>query len=165
MYSRRFATSKHRRYERTSRARRGFSLLELLTVFVIVGVIAGLGIGKVGVYMAQQRVVKAAASVTNDLQQAFAIAGRVRRPVRIVIDTARMQLSITDRAQSTVMRQVSLGSAYGLKSSNVSFYPSGPLDIYPNGLASDTLSITLRNQGYSRYIRVSRAGMVQVQIK
>jgi prepilin-type N-terminal cleavage/methylation domain-containing protein len=147
------------------RLRWGFTVIELLAVLVIAGVISGLGIGKIGAYMSQQRVMRASASITNDLQQAFAIAGRVRQPVRIVIDTTQMMLSITDRAQTSVMRKVSLGSGYGMKSSNISFYPSIPLEIYPNGLASDTLSITLQANGTSRYIRVSRAGMVQVQAK
>ena len=145
------------------RSRRGFSMLELLTVFVIAGVISGLSIGKLGAYMMQQRVVKASAAITNDLQQAFALAGRTRRPVRIVFDTTTMQMSITDRAQTTVMRQVGLGAAYGLTSKNIVYYPSAPLEIYPNGLASDTMAIRIQSSGTSRYVWVSRAGMVQVK--
>jgi len=138
-------------------------MVELLIVVTMAGIVGGLSIGKLSAYMMQQRVAKAAFSVTNDLQQAFAIAGRIRRPVRIVIDTATMQLSITDRAQTTVMRRVGLGQSYGLKATNVSFYPATPLEIYPNGLASDTMWISLQSSGTSRYIRVSRAGMVQVK--
>jgi Tfp pilus assembly protein FimT len=129
----------------------------------LAGIVGGLSIGKLSAYMTQQRVAKAAFSITNDLQQAFAVAGRIRRPVRIVIDTTTMQLSITDRAQTTIIRQVSLGDAYGLKSANVSFYPATPLEIYPNGLASDTMWIRMQALNTSRYIRVSRAGMVQVK--
>ena len=140
-------------------------MLELLTVLVIAGVISGLSIGKIGAYMTQQRVMRASASITNDLRQAFALAGRVRQPVRIVIDTTQMMLSITDRAQTSVMRQVSLASDFGMHSSNITFYPSTPLEIYPNGLASDTMAITIQANGTSRYIRVSRAGMVQVARK
>ena len=146
-------------------ARRGFTFIEMLVVVTIAGVVGGLAIGKIGAYTTQQRVIKASASLTNDLQQAFAIAGRTRQPVRIVLDTASMQLSITDRSQASVMRRVSLGGAYGLSSQNIAFYPSAPLEIYPNGLASDTMAISLRSYGTSRYIRVSRAGMVQVMVK
>jgi prepilin-type N-terminal cleavage/methylation domain-containing protein len=149
------------------RLRSGFSLLELMTVLVIAGIITGLSAGRISTYITQQRVAKAASSITNDLQQAFAIAGRNRRPIRIVLDTTRMQLAITDRAQTAVFRRVSLGGGYGLSSSNVTFYPSTPLEIYPNGLAADTMWIRFRvvmpqNATYSRLVRVSRAGMVQV---
>ena len=150
-----------------SHRRVGFSILELIIVLMVAGILAGLTAGRISSYMTQQRVAKAALSITNDLQQAFAIAGRNRRPIRVVIDTTNMQLSITDRAQTTVFRRITLGSAYQLTSNNVSFYPSTPLEIYPNGLAADTMWIRLRatvaSQSYSRLVRVSRAGMVQVK--
>ena len=148
-----------------ARTRLGFSFIEMMVVVTIAGIIGGLSIGKISAYMTQQRVIKASLSLTNDLQQAFVIAGRTRKPVRIVLDTATMQLSITDRTQSSVMRRVALGTGYGLTSKNLSFYPSAPLEIYPNGLAADTMAISLRAPGTSRYIRVSRAGMVQVMVK
>lgn len=150
---------------RRVRLPRGFSFIEMMVVVTIAGVLGGLSIGKVSAYMTQQKVIKASASLTNDLQQAFIIAARTRKPVRIVLDTARMELSITDRSQASAMRKRSLSSAYGLTAQNISFYPSGPLEIYPNGLAADTMSISLRASGTSRYIRVSRAGMVQVMVK
>ena len=145
------------------RPRPGFSLLELVIVMVLAGIISGLSFGKITNLIAQQRVAKAAAAITNDLQQAFAIAGRNRRPVRIVIDTAKMQINITDRAQTTNFRRTSLGSTYNLRAANVSFYPSTPVEVYPNGLASDTLSITLSANGSTRRLRVTRAGMVQIK--
>src|SRR2546423_11340367 len=91
-----------------SRVRRrvGFTVMELMIVVTLAGIVGGLSIGKLSAYMMQQRVAKAAFSLTNDLQQAFAVVGRIRRPVRIVIDTTRMQISITDRAQTTVIRRV-----------------------------------------------------------
>jgi prepilin-type N-terminal cleavage/methylation domain-containing protein len=146
-------------------APRGFTFIEMMVVVTIAGILGGLSIGKISAYMTQQRVIKASASLTNDLQQAFIIAARTRKPVRVVLDTARMELSITDRAQASAMRKRSLSGAYGLTSKNISFYPSVPLEIYPNGLAADTMAISLRASGTSRYIRVSRAGMVQVMVK
>ena len=138
-------------------------MLELMVVLVTAGVLSGLSIGKISDIIAQQRVAKAAAAITNDLQQAFAIAGRNRRPVRIVIDTAKMQLQITDRSQTTNFRRTGLASAYNLRASNVRFYPSTPIEVFPNGLSSDTLSITLSANGSTRRLRVTRAGMVQIR--
>lgn len=145
--------------------RRGFTFIEMMVVVTIAGIVGGLALGRISAYMMQQRVIKASSSLTNDLQQAFVLAARTRKPVRIVLDTTRMQLSITDRAQAVEMRKRNIGSAYGLSSKNISYYPSAPLEIYPNGLAADTMAISLRANGTSRYIRVSRAGMVQVMVK
>jgi prepilin-type N-terminal cleavage/methylation domain-containing protein len=150
---------------RHGRLRRGFTFIEMMVVCTIAGVIGGLSIGKIGAYMTQQRVIKASLSLTADLQQAFVLAARTRKPVRIVLDTVQMQLSITDRTQASVMRRVTLGKEFGLTAKNVKFYPSTPLEIYPNGLAADTMAISLSAPGTSRYIRVSRAGMVQVMAK
>lgn len=149
--------------------RRGFTVLELMIVVIVAGIFAGLSASKIAEYMTKQRVSKAALSVTNDVQQAFAIAGRNRRPIRLYMDTTRMQLMITDRAKTTIFRRNTLGSAYSLKSSNVSFYPTAGVEIFPNGLASDTMWVrfrsVVRRDTTSRYLRVSRAGMVQVLSK
>src|SRR5262245_5085929 len=107
-----------------TRARSGFSLIEMMVVFVIAGVLMGLSAGRISAYVTQQRVVMAAVSMQNDLQQAFAIAGRNRQPIRIVLDTTKMELSITDRAGATVFHRVNFGRTYSLNSSDVSYYPS-----------------------------------------
>jgi prepilin-type N-terminal cleavage/methylation domain-containing protein len=143
--------------------RRGFSLLELLAVLVITGVVTGLSMGRFSALLAHERVAKAAVGIANDIGTGFAIPGRIRRPVRIAVDTAQMQLVITDRAQTTTFRKTAFGSRYNLKSSNVTFYPSSALEVYPNGFASDTMLITLTSNGFTQRVRVSKTGMVQVK--
>lgn len=143
--------------------RRGFSMLELLVVLVITGVVTGLSMGRFSALLAHERVAKAAVGIANDIGTGFAIPGRIRRPVRITVDTAQMQLVITDRAQTTTYRKTAFGSRYNLKSSNVTFYPSSALEVYPNGFASDTMLITLTSSGFTQRVRVSKTGMVQVK--
>ena len=144
--------------------RRGFTLLELLVVLVLAGVVASLSMGRFASILAHERVAKAAVGLATDVQQAFAITGRVRRPVRVRVDTSTMQLLITDRSTTTVYRQTPFGSRYNLKSSNVRIYPSATTyEIYPNGFASDSMVITLTASGSQRSIKVSKSGMVQVR--
>jgi hypothetical protein len=74
-----------------------------------------------------------------------------------------MQMGITDRAGSIYYRRTPLGKdAYGFTASSVTF-TNNPLEIYPNGLANDTLAITLSLENNTRTIQVSRAGMVRIQ--
>jgi prepilin-type N-terminal cleavage/methylation domain-containing protein len=145
--------------------RRGFTMLELLIVLTLTAVVTGLSLGRITSYMAHERVAKAAVGLATDIQAGFAIPGRIRRPVRIRVDTSAMQLVITDRAQTTTYRKTAFGSRYNLTSSNVAFYPSpaSTFEIYPNGFASDSLVITLSASGYSRSIKVTKSGMVQVR--
>jgi prepilin-type N-terminal cleavage/methylation domain-containing protein len=145
----------------------GFTLLELIVVSTIVAVVMALTVGPYSKMMTQQRVNKAAFALSNELQQAFALAGRNRRPVRIVWDAASLQLRVTNRGQDTVYRRISLGAGAGfnLASSNVTIYPSSstPLEIYPTGLATDTMSITLSANGFSKRIWVGKGGIVDMR--
>jgi len=144
--------------------RRGFSIVELFTVLVIMLVVGALSMSKFSAYLAHERVTKATVGLADDLRMAFAVPGRIRRPVRIWCDTARMQMLVTDRGQTTTYRKTAFGSRYNLKSTNVSYYPSSAwIEIYPNGFASDTMVITLSSNGYSRSLKVSKGGMVQVR--
>ena len=144
--------------------RRGFTIVEMFTVLVIGLIVGTLSMGQFSAYLARQRVVSASEGIANDIRAAFAIPGRIRRPVRIRIDTAAMQLLVTDRSQSTTYRKTAFGSRYNLLGKNVTYYPSSaPFEIYPNGLASDTMLVTLTSSGMTKWIRVSKGGMVQVK--
>src|SRR3954468_2350121 len=108
--------------------RRGFSMLELPVVLVIAGVGTGRSMSRFSALLAHERVAKAADGIANDIRTGFAIPGRIRRPVRIRVDLAAMQLLITDRAQSTTYRNTAFGSRYNLKGSNVTVYPTSALE-------------------------------------
>ena len=142
-------------------------MIEMLVVFIVFGVSAMIAIRSVGDTLRRDRVAKAAAILSSDLEQAFALAARQRMPVRLrMVDSVQL-FTARDRVDTnTRFRRRSFGSVseFGLdymKSSRDS------VDIMPNGLASDTLNITLgvTSTGGSRYtksIRVTRAGMVRV---
>src|SRR5690348_3061790 len=145
--------------------RRGFTMMELLLVLILTAVVTGLSLGRFTSILAHERVAKAAVGLATDIEAGFAIPGRIRRPVRISVDTSAMQLLITDRSQTTTFRKTPFGSRYNLKSSNVAFYPSPgtTFEIYPNGFASDSMVITLSASGSTRSIKGTKSGMVQVR--
>lgn len=129
---------------------------------IMVGIVSALSAGRIHSLMVQQRVARAATSLQSDLEAAFALAVRNRAPVRIAWNSTKRQMGVTDRAGTTFYRRTPLGTDYGLSASGVAFSKS-PLEIYPNGLAEDTLKIVLTIETSTRSIRVSRAGMVRVQ--
>jgi len=131
------------------RARAGFTILELVTVLVVGGVLTSLAMAKVTQIMVSQRLKASMIAVQNDIEG-------------ISWDASKLQLNVTDRAGTTTYRRTTLGSAYGLKASNVTFSVS-PLEIFPNGLAASSLVIALSANGFVDTVFVSRAGLVRTK--
>jgi prepilin-type N-terminal cleavage/methylation domain-containing protein len=146
---------------RRARPRRGFSLFEVITVLVLIGVLTSISIGKMRDVMTQQRLYRASNIVQTNVEAAWALAARNRRPIRISWDAVNRQMRVTDRGATTTFRRASLGQdPYGLPPGSVTF-SKDTLEVYPNGLANDTLLITLSTTGLAKKVWVSRAGLVQ----
>src|SRR6185503_4472623 len=145
-------------------ARRGFSLIEVLLVLTLIGIAAAVSLPKVSRITSQNRIQRAAQARQLEVQQAYAISGRNRAPIKINWNSTTLQVETTNLAASTVYRRLSLGAGggYGLISSEISVVPT-TLTVFPNGLANDTLVFSLSRNGYSRRIWVSKSGMVRVQ--
>jgi prepilin-type N-terminal cleavage/methylation domain-containing protein len=142
--------------------RRGFSLLELMLVICMIGLISLVAFGRTSSMMTGWRVSRAAQAYSEELQSAFALVGRNRKPVTITIDRTKMEIRLSDR-NNVVYRRRNIGptSAYKLDSADVTF-SSRTLEVYPPGLAADTLSVEIRRQGKFRRVRMLRGGLVQV---
>jgi prepilin-type N-terminal cleavage/methylation domain-containing protein len=147
--------------------RNGFTLIELLVVLVLIGIVASIAIRSVGDTMRRDRVVKTTAILSTDLEQAFAIAGRQRAPMRLLIDSAKRTFSIASRADTTLKyrtRQFVTGDmAVDYISSSRS-----TLDIMPSGLSTDTLKLRIGiyskdGATYDRTVRMTRGGLVRVR--
>ena len=143
--------------------RRGFSLLELLVVISMIGVISMMSMGRTSSMMTQWRVSRAAQAYGEELQSAFAIVGRDRRPVRITLDKTAMELRLTNRAGTVIYRRRNIGktSAYKLDAADVTASKL-TIEVFPPGLAADTLSVTISRNGKLRRIRMLRGGLVQI---
>ncbi len=143
----------------------GFTIIEMIVVLVIVGLLLGISIGRISATITQQRLNRAAIALSGDLQTAFSLAQRGRKPVTISFNAGSMELSVADAESGTVFRKTSLGN-FNLTSSNVSLSRTS-LDVYPAGLASDSLSITLSttlgSTTYSQRVRMTRGGLVQIK--
>ena len=147
--------------------RRGFTMIELLIVLGMMGILITVSMGRTSRMITSWRVDKAAQAIAGELHTAFALVGRNRKPLILSFDTANMQLRLVNRSGKDTFRLRALGPSteYKLKGGNVAFYPSAypkTLEIYPPGLASDSLSIIISAGGTARRIRMLRGGLVQV---
>jgi len=141
---------------------RGFTLLEVLVVLIFAGVVTAMSVGRIHTLTVKGRLRRAATATRNDIEAAFAIAVRNRQPVRIAWSSSTRQLVVTDRAGTTYFRRSNLGSVYGLAASNVAFSAS-PIEVYPNGLANNPLTITLTVESAADTVIVTRSGLIQVK--
>lgn len=147
-----------------SLSRLGFTLLEIAVALVLVGVAAALALPRIATITNENKIQRATQALQLEVQQAFALAGRNRNPVKLQWNSGSMQLQITNLAGTMIYRRAGLGTGagYGLTSKEVTVTPSS-LTVFPNGLAADSLVIALKRNGYAKTLRVSRSGMVRVQ--
>jgi prepilin-type N-terminal cleavage/methylation domain-containing protein len=149
------------------RARRGFSLMEMLIVVILIGIVMSVAGVRVSSMMTQQRVIRAAGTIQTQLETAYAMAGRNREPMKIAVTTtsSAMTLKVTNRDGSKTFGTPIDFKVLGLPTGSVTSSSSG-ITVFPNGFASDTLSIkisvTRSSTLYRRIVRMSRAGLVKV---
>lgn len=151
----------------SARIRRGFTMIELLIVLGITGVLVTLSMGRTSRMITSWRVNRASQAIAEELNAAFALVGRNRKPLVLSVDKTKMQLRLINRAGTDTFRLRALGasSTYRLNSADLTVYPATTpttLEIYPPGLASDSLSIVINKNGIKRRIRMLRGGLVQI---
>jgi prepilin-type N-terminal cleavage/methylation domain-containing protein len=138
---------------------RGFTLIEMLIVVIVLGATASLVAPSVGRGVARARVRRAAAIVATDLELAFTTAARQRMPVRVTFSPSTLAYQVADRATGDVLmtRSFGAGSDMALSSLTVS---ATVFDIYPNGTATGPDTINLRSRTHTRRVIVTRAGLI-----
>ena len=149
------------------RRRSGFTMIEMLIVFVVFGAVMMVSVRRVGDTLRRDRVAKVAAIIGSDMEQAFAIAARQRLPVRMKFNRTAKTFQIVDRNTPTLVyktRSFATSGEYGLDSiqSNHDF-----VDIMPTGLATDStnLELIIKTTGgalYKKTVWASKAGLVKV---
>lgn len=147
--------------DRTRDTRRGFSLVEIIVSLVILALVSRIALPSVNRTIRQQRVVAASAALAADIDAAFSVAARQRRPIRLTYDAASGQVRAADRATGTIYRRRALGNDSDFKLTSVALSPT-TVDLFPSGIASAAFTITLTNGAYQRQLMVSRTGLSRV---
>jgi prepilin-type N-terminal cleavage/methylation domain-containing protein len=144
------------------RARVGFTLVEMLISITVLGTVAAMGLPRVNSTIRQQRVIAASNALAGDIESAFSVAARQRKPVRILYDSPSGEIRVIDRAALTIYsrRPLGLTSEYHLDA--VSIAPA-TVDVYPVGLASAAFTVTLTNGAFQRRVIVTRTGLTRVR--
>ncbi len=149
-------------FQLRSLPKQGFTMMEMATTLVVAGIITTVGIVAVAPAVEHAKVRSAANVVAGDLQYAQALAVRERRPISVVVDSAAMQLLIRDRDLVTkVYRTRVLGPGTDFSLDQVSM-TGGSVELFPNGVAGSTITVTLGLNGFQRRVKLTRAGQIRI---
>lgn len=141
--------------------RAGFSLIEILVTVAMLAIMIGMAAPEVSKDISQSRVSRAAQVVAGDLEQALSLAGRQRRPVRMVVDGSRKEIRLLDRVSGELISRRQLGDVSEYKLYSVSGSPS-TVDLLPHGVATSTTIVTLSAADYSKSVTMTRGGHVRI---
>ncbi|MBM3907568.1 MAG: prepilin-type N-terminal cleavage/methylation domain-containing protein [Gemmatimonadetes bacterium] len=141
-------------------ARDGFTAIEMLIVVVVIGVMAATVMPRISRIVAEERVRKLQGAVATDLELAFALASRQRKPVTVTYNIGTKTLNITNVANGTVLKSRYLGQSQTFSTTAVTFTPSAGITVFPAGLATAACTVTVSNGSFTRRIAVTRAGLV-----
>jgi type II secretory pathway pseudopilin PulG len=146
------------------RGRLGFTMVELALTFSIIGILAAIMIPAMGRTMQATRVNRAATIVAADLEQAFTLAGRFRRPMRISCTCGTGVYTVADLAGGTVRLRRTLVGDSDIGNMTVVFNPpiAGIVDVYPSGVSTAALTVRITFGASTRGVTVSTAGHVRI---
>ena len=140
--------------------RSAFTAIEIIIVLVIVGLVAAISMPSIATNVARDRVRRGQFIVGSYVELAYQYAARVRKPMTITLNSTTKVLAITNRSDGTVYRQSDLSRTGPWALTDATISPSGGITIFPTGLASAALTITLSNNAYSKTITATIAGQV-----
>jgi prepilin-type N-terminal cleavage/methylation domain-containing protein len=142
-------------------SRSGYGLIEVSLALIVLGLVALIAVPGIGRRKAHTRVDRVTALVAADLEKAFAIAIRQRKPVRLACTCASGRYQVTDQSDGMLhlSRDLNAPGEFGVTSLSFS---TSRVDILPSGIASSPDTVTISAAGYARRIVMTTEGKVTI---
>jgi prepilin-type N-terminal cleavage/methylation domain-containing protein len=144
--------------------RYGFTLVEMVFVFAIVGIMALMVMPRIQQVLQASQVSRAAATVATDLERAFTMAGRYRKPMRLSCVCGSGTYTVADRTGGTVRLSRNLLNGGELGRMTLTFSET-PVDIFPSGvvsIATPPLTVRITSGISTRGVTMTTAGQVRI---
>ncbi len=143
------------------RVRAGYSLIEMVITIVVFGILVSVAWVRMGPALTSARVRNAATVIATDLQYAQMLAVRQHRPVAVIVDNSLKSYIIRLRDTSVTFRNRFFGQDTEFLLDSLSATPTSVV-LYPNGVTAATTTFTVSQGGYTRHVRLTRAGQVRI---
>lgn len=143
-------------------SRRGFTLVELSLTMVMIGILAAIITPRIAAVLQRSSARQAGGVIAADLEQAVALAMRIRVPVRISCDCPNGVLVFSNRNTGAVLQRRRIGGTAGGFQIQTLALSANTTDVFPTGIASGPLTVTLTTTVGTRQVALSTAGFVRV---
>lgn len=139
-------------------------MVELALTFTIIAIMTAMAIPKFRRIMQATQVNRTTAIVAADLEQAFTLAGRFRRPMRISCTCNTGRYTVADRADGTVRLRRTLVGDSDLGNMTLAFEVpvAGIVDVFPSGVSTTALRVRITSGTSTRAVTLSTAGHVRI---
>ena len=101
--------------------RQGFTMIELALTLTLIAIMTAMMVPKIGRIIQATRINREIAIVVQDLEQAFTIAARHRKPMRLSCTCGTQTYTIADRTSGTVRLSRKLGADADLGTLTLTF--------------------------------------------
>ena len=138
-------------------------MIELALTFTVVAIMTAMMIPRMGRVMASNRVNQTASLVASDLEQAFTLAGRFRKPMRLSCNCNNRTYTIADVADGTVRLTRTLNDTdLGTMTLVMETPNGGTVDVFPSGVSTALLRFRITSGNSTRAVTLSTAGHVRI---
>ena len=141
--------------------RQGFTMIELALTIMLIAIMTAMMVPKIGRIMQATRINREIAIVVQDLEQAFTIAARYRKPMRLSCTCGTQTYTIADRTGGTVRLSRRLGADADLGTLTLTF-SADPVDIFPSGVATAPDTVRITSGTSTRAVVLTTAGQVRI---
>jgi type II secretory pathway pseudopilin PulG len=136
-------------------------MVEMALTLCVIGIMTAMMVPKIGRIMQATRLNREIALVAADMEQAFTLAARYRKPMRLSCTCGTQTYTIADRTGGTVRLSRTMGADADLGTLTLAFSAS-PVDIFPSGVATAPDTVRITSGISTRAVVLTTAGQVRV---
>lgn len=140
-------------------------MIEMLIVVMTVAILAAVALPSLSRATASHTVHGAATVMAADIETAFSLAARARRPMVFACSVSLLRCQVTDQATGAVRLQRLYDRNSGFALRTMGWSPANtslPVVIGPSGLASQGFTITLIQGSSAKRVVALRSGLVRI---
>ena len=131
-------------------------------VLLIIATVVGALTPSVVRQITHARINRATRVIAADFYLAQSTASRTRKPVSLTVDSAARTVTMIDTQSAAQLAARQFGTTSEFKLKQLYSVPA-TIIVFPSGMMNASVSVTVGDPSYRRYINVSRAGQIRIQ--